>query len=177
MTSRNIMDQFRRGLDRASFEADRLMRYNRVRAEAGRIRQQARERTLALGEKVLELHQAHNLTDPALLALAREIGELNTRVDQKEAEATAIQKEDWVDPGTLEPDADPQIGANSGPAPRAASGGDPQIGASSGPAPTPLAAHIAPDAAGEPGGSFCPACGTALRAQATFCPHCGMKQA
>ena len=38
-----------------------MMRYNRVKAEAARLRQQGRERTFALGEKALELYRAGTL--------------------------------------------------------------------------------------------------------------------
>jgi len=175
----NIMGQFRRGLDRASFEADRLMRYNRVRAEAARLRQQSREQTQALGDKVLELYQANDLPAPALRDMARAVVELNERVDRKEEEAALIQKEEWIDPEGADSGGDPQPGAATGPATRVASGGDPQPGAATGPAPTPVA-PAAPAAATGPAPDrdhhVCPACGTALRAQATFCPHCGMKQ-
>jgi hypothetical protein len=172
----NIMDQFRRGLDRASFEADRLMRYNRVRAEASRIRQQAREQTHALGEKVLELYQANDLPVPALRDLARAVMELNERVDRKEDEAALIQKEEWVDPEGEEPAGDPQPGAATAPPPRVAATGDPQIGAATGPAPTPGAAAAPAPTGAAVERHVCPACGTALRPQAAFCPHCGMKQ-
>ena len=174
----NIMDQFRRGLDRASFEADRLMRYNRVRAEAARIRQQTREQTQTLGEKVLELYQANDLPVPALRDLARAIAELNDRVERKEDEAALIQKEEWVDPEGADPaGGDPQPGAATSPAPRVATPGDPQIGAATGPAPRPMTAAASAAPAGPARDShFCPACGTALRSQAAFCPHCGMKQ-
>ena len=174
----NIMDQFRRGLDRASFEADRLMRYNRVRAEASRLRQQAREQTQALGDKVLELYQANDLPAPALRDLARAIVELNERVDRKEDEAALIQKEEWIDPeGEGAEGGDPQPGAGTRPAPRVAAGADLQIGAATGPAPTPTtpAAPVASGGAAREA-DVCPACGTALRPQAAFCPHCGMKQ-
>src|SRR5262249_22499966 len=98
MSSRNIVDQVRRGLDRVGFEADRTMRYNRVRAEALRLRQQARDRTLALGERALELYRAGNLNLLDLESIAREIGDLEKRAAQKDVEAEAIQKEEWPDP-------------------------------------------------------------------------------
>jgi hypothetical protein len=184
MSSRNIMDQVRRSLDRVGFEADRTMRYNRVRAEAARLRQQARDRTLALGERALELHRVGNLNLLDLDPIAREVGDLEKRAAQKDREAEAIQKEEWPDP---EADAtaggrDPQIGATTGPAatPRpSATGGDPQIGASTGPAPHPVT-HIPHSAPTGPSAGastmHCAACGIALRPQATFCPRCGLKQ-
>ena len=103
MSGLNFMDSLRKGLDRAGFEADKLMRYNRVRAEAGRLNIQAREQIQALGERALALHKAGTLRDSELEALARDITDLQSRVKQKEDEANAIQTEDWVEP----PDAAP----------------------------------------------------------------------
>ncbi|HUS17131.1 MAG TPA: zinc ribbon domain-containing protein [Chloroflexia bacterium] len=98
MSGMNFMDSLRKGLDRAGFEADKLMRYNRVRAEGSRLNLQAHTQAAALGEKAMELYQAGRLQDPELQALAREIADLRDRAKQKEDEANAIQTEDWVEP-------------------------------------------------------------------------------
>ena len=189
MTSRNILDQFRRGLDRASFEADRLMRQNRVRAEAARLREQAEKQTLALGRQVLDAYRSHTLPLPDLAGPAGEVLDLEARATEKDQEADAIQKEEWPDPTSpvtvSRPPAagpaptplagDPQIGAASAPPPLIVpGGGDPQIGAASGPAPAPASAveeHAAP-----PRHQFCSTCGAPLRSGAAFCPHCGAQQ-
>src|SRR4051794_14400600 len=115
MSGRSLLDQFRRGLDRASFEADRMMRYNRVKAEAARLRQQGRERTFALGEKALALYRAGTPSTADLGDIAREIITLEARIEQKEQEATVIQAEEWVVPEGEAADGDPQIGASTGP--------------------------------------------------------------
>jgi hypothetical protein len=163
MSGRSLLDQFRRGLDRASFEADRMMRYNRVKAEAARLRQQGRERTFALGEKALELYRAGTLPQMDLGEIAREIVALEGRVEQKEQEATVIQAEDWVVPeGEGPADGDPQIGATTGPAPQ--------------PVP-PRAAAPADATDAKPGGHhYCSVCGNEVRPGSHFCMHCGAKQ-
>ncbi len=161
MSGRSLLDQFRRGLDRASFEADRMMRYNRVKAEAARLRQQGRERTFALGEKALALYRAGAVAVSDLGDIAREIIALEARIEQKEQEATVIQAEEWVVPEGEAPDGDPQIGASTGPAPQPVPPRPPAVVASSGP----KAAH-----------HFCTSCGNEVRTGAHFCAHCGAVQ-
>jgi hypothetical protein len=116
MSGMNFMDSLRKGLDRAGFEADKLMRYNRVRAEAGRLNIQAREQIQALGERALALHKAGTLRDSELEALARDITDLQSRAKQKEDEANAIQTEDWVEPPDPTP-AQPPVQSAPPPAP------------------------------------------------------------
>jgi hypothetical protein len=162
MSGRSLLNQFRRGLDRASFEADRMMRYNRVKAEAARLRQQSRERTFALGEKALEMYRAGTLPQAELGDIAREIITLGSRIEQKEQEATVIQAEEWVPPeGEVPADGDPQIGASTGPAP-------PEM-------PPPAAADSATGAP-RAGHRYCVACGNEVRIGSHFCMHCGAKQ-
>src|SRR5438093_990743 len=92
------MKRLPKWLDRAGFEADKLMRANRVRAEASRVAQQADEKVYALGAKVLELVAAGADLNPELRALADEIKELRATVDRKEQEIKAINAETWVEP-------------------------------------------------------------------------------
>jgi hypothetical protein len=157
-----LLDQFRRGLDRASFEADRMMRYNRVKAEAARLRQQGRERTFALGEKALEMYRAGTLPQMELGDIAREIIALESRITQKEQEATVIQAEDWVPPAEDAADGDPQIGASTGPAPQ--------------PVPPRPASTEAASSAAAGGHHYCSSCGNEVRPGSHFCMHCGAKQ-
>jgi hypothetical protein len=167
MSGRSLLDQFRRGLDRASFEADRMMRYNRVKAEAARLRQQGRERTFALGEKALELYRVGTLPQMELGDIARELIALEDRIAQKEKEAGVIQAEEWIVPEGEAADGDPQIGASSGPAPQPV----PPRPASSSVAATPAATEAKPG-----GHHYCPACGNEVRPGSHFCMHCGAKQ-
>ncbi len=98
MTGMNFLDSIRKGLDRASFETDKLMRYNRVHAETARLRLEAAEKTRQLGDRVLALYKAGSLNTGDLSLLAREIVDLQTRAQQKEDEATLIQAEVWEEP-------------------------------------------------------------------------------
>jgi len=190
MTSRNILDQFRRGLDRASFEADRLMRQNRVRAEAARLREQAENRHWRSAGRCWTPNRSHSLP---LSDLSRSGGgdsrSGSTGPPRKTRRPTRSRRRSWPDPTSpvtvSRPPAagppptplagDPQIGAASAPPPLIVpGGGDPQIGAASGPAPAPTSAvdeHAAP-----PRHQFCSTCGAPLRSGAAFCPHCGAQQ-
>jgi hypothetical protein len=194
MSGMNFMDSLRKGLDRAGFEADKLMRYNRVRAEAGRLNIQAREQIQALGERALALHKAGTLRDSELEALARDITDLQSRVKQKEDEANAIQTEDWVEPPDAAPAAPtPYPGApvhSPPPAPNYAPSYPPT------PPPAPSSYTPAPPAPSSnyparplthlddqgtrrvpaPGQTdYCQNCGAPLRPHAAFCAQCGVR--
>jgi|GEM_PF-2264131 len=120
MTGMNFLDSIRKGLDRASFETDKLLRYNRVHAETARLRLEAAEKTRQLGDRVLGLYKAGNLNTGDLSLLAREIVDLQTRAQQKEDEATLIQAEVWVEPldgsgtGSIPVYHAPDAGASAG---------------------------------------------------------------
>jgi hypothetical protein len=171
MTGMNFMESLRKGLDRAGFEADKLMRYNRVRAEGARLHAQASEKTRSLGEKALELYRAGALAPAELTDLARETADLQDQARLKEDEATAIQNEAWVEP----PDS-----LNPAPPPPAA----PPAPAT--PTFTPAAApsYMAPPRLEDQGTrrvpvpdrvEYCPNCGGPLRPNAAFCSQCGFR--
>jgi len=200
MSGMNFMDSLRKGLDRAGFEADKLMRYNRIRAEAGRLNIQAREQIQALGERALALHKAGTLRDSELEALARDITDLQSRAKQKEDEANAIQTEDWVEPPDAMPAAPapppppavaPVQSAPPAPAPSYA----PSYTPSYTPVPSPAPGYAPPAPPSNyparplphledqgtrrvpaPGQTdYCQNCGAPLRAHAAFCAQCGVR--
>jgi hypothetical protein len=199
MSGMNFMDSLRKGLDRAGFEADKLMRYNRVRAEAGRLNIQAREQIQALGERALALHKAGTLRDSELEALARDITDLQSRAKQKEDEANAIQTEDWVEPPDAIPAAPPPAApvhsAPPSPAPSYAPSYTPAPPTPSYTPPAPSYAPAPPAPASNyparplphledqgtrrvpaPGQTdYCQNCGAPLRPHAAFCAQCGVR--
>jgi predicted RNA-binding Zn-ribbon protein involved in translation (DUF1610 family) len=145
-------------LDRAGFEADKLMRANRVKAEASRMRDHAEDKTHSLGLKVLELASAGTQIDPALQELVDEIMQLHSEAAKKDEEAKAINAEQWVEPAP--------------PTPIAAPGAPPQA---SRPA-DPIAERLQSYIDSKKNASFnCPKCGAVIRSNATFCPRCGRK--
>ncbi len=139
-------------LDRAGFEADKLMRANRVRTEALKLRDQAEDQTHFLGVKVLELAAAGTQLDPALQEIVNEILKLHAEAGKKEEEAKAISGEQWVEPASGQSPAAPKAPVD------------------------PIAQRLQSYVDAKNSGTFnCPKCGSVIRANATFCPRCGRK--
>lgn len=145
-------------LDRAGFEADKMMRANRVRSEAGRLRDQADDKTYALGKRVLELSLTGEELHPDLQALVDEINAMLADAIRKDEEAKAINAEQWVEP--VAPAA-PQ-------APHAAPAGPAR------PA-DPISQRLQAYVDAKNSDFNCPKCGTVIRPNASFCPKCGRK--
>ncbi|HEX9989005.1 MAG TPA: zinc ribbon domain-containing protein [Chloroflexia bacterium] len=139
--------QIRRGFDKVSFEADKMMRAGRVRSEATRIRKQADQEIMELGERVLELESSGKAIDPELRPLVDSIRVLHAQLAGKNKEIEEINAEVWVappPPPTQLPDASPV----------------PQLRAGE--------SHQA-------GPGICPNCNSELRRSSAFCPNCGLK--
>lgn len=150
-----------RWLDRAGFEADKMMRANRVRAEATRLRDQADDKTHALGIKVLELASSGTELDPQLKELVDEIVGLHAEVARKEDEVKAINSEVWVEPVVPAPSRPSSPGPSRTP---------------SGAAPAdPIAKRLQAYVDSKSGDFNCPSCGALIRSSAAFCPKCGRK--
>ncbi len=153
--------QLRKGLDRLGFEADKLMRANRVRQEAGRIAEQADEKTLDLGRRVIALADSGAPLNPELQTLISEVKSLLALAERKKLEVEAINAEAWVAP---EPPA---------PGPPAQGQGPSQ--ALPTPAEQPRISPVAPTPAGADALRVCPVCHEQARPQAAFCANCGYK--
>ena len=138
-----------RWLDRAGFEADKLMRANRVRMEAARIREDADNKTHQLALKVLELSDAGIELQPELQELAQQIRGLQADIGRKEDEIRAINAEQMIE-GVVIP-AVPQQAAD------------------------PIAQRLQAYIESKTSDFNCPSCGTIIRANKSFCPKCGRK--
>jgi chromosome segregation ATPase len=136
-------------LDRAGFEADKLMRANRVRTEATRIRQQVDTRVQALGARVLELAASGTELDPALRDIVDEVLVLQNDLARKEEEIKAINSEAWTEP------------AEGGSAP--------------GSLLDPIAQRLQSYVDEKTNNFNCPKCGAIIRPDAAFCPRCGRR--
>lgn len=152
------MRRLPRWLDRAGFEADRLMRVNRVRAEASRLREQADDKTFALGKKVLELASAGDELNPDLKVMVDEVLKLQADAALKDEEVKAINAEQWVEPVIPVAPASPSAPATA-PAQRA----------------DPIAQRLQAYVEAKNNEFNCPKCGAVIRPNATFCPKCGRK--
>src|SRR5438105_9774224 len=91
------MKRLPKWLDRAGFEADKMMRTNRVRLEVTRLQEEAVGKTQALGEKMLELAAGGTELDPALQSIVGEIRALQAELAHKEDEIKAISSEMWAE--------------------------------------------------------------------------------
>ncbi len=164
--------QLRKSFDRVGFEADRLMRANRVRAEANRLKKQAESQTRALGQKLIDMSAAGVKLDPELQAIVDEILQMQADVQTKNTEIEAINAEEWVEPPPPPP-----------PPPAPPSQPQLQQGGVVPPAQSPQSSSRRPASQGTPGGETpaaqadisCPVCHNSIRAGSTFCPHCGYK--
>ena len=138
-------------LDRAGFEADKLVRANRVRSEATHLREQADQKSAALAAKVLELSAAGEELHPALREIVDQIIALRAEMAGKDEEIKAIHAEVWVEPAPPPAHIPP-------PTP-----------------PDPVAQRLLAYVEAKRSEFNCPKCGTTIRSHASFCPKCGRK--
>jgi zinc-ribbon domain len=118
-----IMGTLKTWGDRASFEADRFMRANRVRSDITRLKKDIEAAYAQVGHSVVEMHQTGRLPAAAVIdeAVAR-IRQLERDLQTKEAEALNIQNEKWVEDA---PHPHPQVIEGQQPAPFANTYGGP----------------------------------------------------
>jgi hypothetical protein len=140
------MKRLPKWLDRAGFEADKLMRTNRVRLEATRLQDEAVSKTQALGEKVLELAAGGTEVDPALQPIVAEIKALYAELTRKEEEIKAINGEVWTEEGPIQTRVS-----------------------------DPIAQRLQAFVEAKTNDFNCPKCGAVIRANKSFCPRCGRK--
>lgn len=157
--------QLRKGLDRVGFEADKLMRVNRIRGEVARLHKQVDQLKDNISERVLELEAEGAEMEPSIKALVTEIRAIRKQLAEKSAEIEAIGREAWVEPPPPVAPAPPRR-LPSGAAPRNRPVAE-----------TPRRASVeqaaSPPASRSP--EVCPNCGGPLRPMSVFCPNCGHK--
>ena len=131
-----FMDSLRRGVDRAGFEVDRLLRANRARSRIGALRSQIDGELHEIGRYVMELYGRGEDIPAGLRERCEKVRQLQTELAGREAELEAINSEA---PHELE----------EGPSPRPTPSG----------ATCPRCGRPVPE-----GASFCPSCGASLAA-------------
>lgn len=137
----DFMDSLRRGVDRAGFELDRLLRANRVRAQIGGLRSQVDEELRQIGLGVVELYQRGEPIPEGLGDRCERVKQIQEEIAQKETELEAINRE--APPAQQEPYAEPTAGTVT----------CPNCGA------------VVPEDA-----AFCPRCGVRLKPEAPQTP-------
>jgi hypothetical protein len=146
----------RKGLDRVSFEADKLLRTNRVKSESQRLQRQANKLMGEISEKVLELEAQEAELEPSLQALVTQVRTIRKKLADKAKEVETIGGEAWIEP----PPAEGQVLTGQA-------------------RPVALPPGEAPTSTGErpetSNSNPCPNCGGPLRPMSIFCPNCGHK--
>ena len=171
--AQQIGHQLRKGLDRIGFEADKLLRSNRIRSEATRLQDQSDEKIYALGTKVVELAERGVALEPELQTLVSQVKRLEAELARKKKELEAINSEAWAEPEpppALRP-APVKPALQTPRQPRQTGGRTPRPEQ-----PTANAAPAAPTGTPAPqqeAERFCPVCKAHVRPQAVFCANCG----
>jgi len=164
----SFFDKFTKGVgkaaEQAKFEADKLMRANRIGSEVSQLATEAEQATAAIGKKVMELRAAGGFQAPELDEMIQRVEALRAKVAAKEAELEAVKAEKFEMPAPAPSVVVPPATVMPPPPSTPWAGGAPPVAET-----TPPAAEAAPAA------RACPACGTAVEPGTKFCPSCGQK--
>ena len=88
-----FMDSLRRGVDRAGFEIDRLLRANRARSRIGALRSQIDGDLHEIGHYVMELYERSEDVPAGLRERCEKVKQLREELASREAELEAINNE------------------------------------------------------------------------------------
>ena len=150
----DFMDSLRRGVDRAGFEMDRLLRANRVRSQLNALRSQKDEEVRRIGLQVVEMCLLEQAVPAGLEGRCHKVKQIDGEIAAKEAELEAINQE----------------------APLAAEAGMAEPPASATPAATMAATAPEAQPSQPPMEKRCHNCGAGVPDTASFCPNCGAEQ-
>ena len=107
----NIWDSVHRSLDKASREAGRIARMQRLRSQLDKVTRQINTQEGALLHQVMDLFMSGQLTQSELLPLCREIASLRQQLTQAQSELQILHSQG---PQSPQPD---QVGSQGGNAP------------------------------------------------------------
>lgn len=88
-----FMDSLKRGVDRAGFEVDRLLRANRVRSRINGLRSQMDEEMRRIGHDVVDLYLRGQLVQQELVEHCERVRQYQAEIAEREAELEAINRE------------------------------------------------------------------------------------
>ena len=147
----------KRGFDRVGFEADKMMRTNRVRSESQRLSRQASKLMSQISEKVLELEAEGAELEPSIQALVSQVRDLRKKLASKADE--------------IKINLDRGMGRTATRLARTTWPGHPGYFAAG--------KQVIIDGTAErretPRPTVCPVCNGPLRPNSAFCPNCGHK--
>ena len=84
-----------KGFDQASFEAEKLVRVNKLKADLATLQKEMVEAKAALGDKVMELHDAGSLAVAELEDPIKAVTVLVGRIELQEKEVASAQAETY----------------------------------------------------------------------------------
>lgn len=150
----------RKGLDRVGFEADKMLRTNRIKTETQRLQRQSSKLMSEISEKVLELEAEGAELEPTLQALVNQVRALRKKLAEKAKEVEMINSEQWLEPP---PPDTPVLQGQAKPLALP-------------PGERPEVKYVEQvDRPEKPRPKPCPNCGGPLRPNSVFCPNCGYK--
>ncbi len=160
-----IFDQLKRGVDKTKFEADRVLRINKVQNEIGAVKREILGVREKIAEAVVQLHQQGPLAYPEVEDLCLKIDQFEAQIAEKETQIAAIRAEQLpiavVAAGTAGVAATAFAGQPTAPCPNCR-------------AAVPIDAAFCPNCGHKiPPRPKCTNCGYLLTAEAMFCPNCG----
>jgi hypothetical protein len=151
------------GINRVSWEADKLRRSNAKQGEMNTLKQNREQILVDFSNTVLTMYRQGALTDPQLRQYCERILEIESEMTTKAAELEQIRDEMYPGP------ADARAGMGTAPGRgTAARGANPSPGAAAGAG---NAKRAGRSAAMVP----CPTCGEMVRSEALYCNKCGTK--
>jgi hypothetical protein len=95
--------QIKKSADRAQFEADKLRRLQKVRADADQVKREIKHETVALGQKALEIARAGAMLPPVLQEIVDKVYSLEAGAKSLRDQMEAIRAEVWVPPAPPPP--------------------------------------------------------------------------
>jgi len=165
-----MLKDVEKGVGRAQFEADKLMKVNNLKSEVEKLKRERHDLLAEIGEEAVALYATHEIALPGLdMQLAR-LGDLTQTAAAKEAELAAAQATQFAAGAAAMPAPAPAAEAVTPAAPAM------PVAPAAPEMPTPVAeapAESAPASAGRP--AFCANCGSKLPPAGVFCPECGTK--
>ena len=151
-----------KGLEQATFEAEKLVRLNKLKIDLSALRKELLQVKATLADQVMEMHEAGSLNLPELGEPIQAVTVLEERVAAQEDELLTAQAETYRDEPEVEMPAVPATPQAVVPV---------QTEGLQAEAPEAPAAAVPADASTR----FCPECGTELLEGAVFCANCGSK--
>jgi RNA polymerase subunit RPABC4/transcription elongation factor Spt4 len=166
VTMSSFIDQFRKGVDTAAFEARRQARILALQNDIASLRARVREQQTSLGEATYRLFQAGQVEQPELVQLCQALRDLENQIADKQAEIERVKQEQ--PPVRAAGPGGAQVCTNC----RAPLSPDdafcPQCG-------TKVDIPASPQGAAMPGPRTCPACGAVVAEGAVYCGGCGTR--